>query len=85
MVLLFKGRDLGTKPPYRAGPDQLSAQGLTTAHRNTDKAVGGGELGISSAGGGNGGSGLRGDWGLRHEEEEYDCTIYLDATDYGPL
>ena len=40
---------------------------------------------ISSAGGSNGGNRLRRYWGLRHEEEEYGCTIYFDATNSRPL
>ena len=46
---------------------------------------GGWELGIYSAGGVNGGSGLRGDWDIRHKEAEYDRSVYCDATDSGPL
>ena len=50
-----------------------------------DKISGGGEFGISSAGGGNGGSGIQGYQCLHHNEAEYGCTIYFDATDYVPL
>ena len=57
-VLLFRGREVGPDPPEVAGPEQLSAQGSAAAHREADEAEGGGELGISSAGGGNGRSGI---------------------------
>ena len=46
---------------------------------------GGWELGLSSYGGSNGGSGLRGDWGLRHEEAEYSRAINCNATNSGSL
>ena len=46
------GRNVGPVPPYGAGPEQLSAQGRGMAHQEAAEAVGGGELGISSAGGG---------------------------------
>ena len=75
----------GTDLPDRAEPEQISAQGCAMAHREVAEAAGGGELGISSAGSGNGGSRLQGDQGLRHEEAEYGHKIYCDATNYGPL
>ena len=46
---------------------------------------GGWDLGISSYAGSNGGSGLRGDWGLRHEEAEYSRAINCNATNSGSL
>ena len=81
----FGVKDAGPDPPDGAGPEQLSAQGRATAHREANKAAGIGELGISSAGGGNVGSGLQGDKCLRHKEAEYGCTIYCDAFDSGTL
>ena len=49
------------------------AQPLT---RRQPRSQGGWKLGISSAGGGNGGSGFKVDWYLRHEEAEYSHTVY---------
>ena len=51
--------------------------------RQTQWQGGGG--GVSSAGGNNFGSRIRGDWGLCHEEVEYGCAIYFSATNSGPL
>ena len=54
----FQGRDMGIEPQYGAGPENLSAQGRAMAHREATEAAGGGELGISSAGSGNGRCGI---------------------------
>ena len=81
----FWGRDVGPDPPDVAGPEHISAHCRSTDHQEAAKAVGGGGWGISSAGSSDGGSGLRRYWGLRHEEVEYDCAIYCNATDSGPL
>ena len=72
----FRSRDVGPDPPDGAVPGQLSAQGRAAAHREAAESAGVGELGISSAGGGNGGSGIRRYRGLCHEEAEYGCAIY---------
>ena len=40
---------------------------------------------VSSAGGSDGGGGLRGDWGLHHKEAEYGRAIYFNADNSGPL
>ena len=56
-----------------------------TSHREAAKEVGGWELVLYSTGGGNSGSGLRGDWGLRREEAEYGRTVYFNATNSGTL
>ena len=85
VVLLFWDRDMDPDPPDGAGPDQISAQGRATAHREASGASGGGALRISSYGGGNVRIRIRGDWGINHEEAEYGCAIYCDATEYGPL
>ena len=55
------------------------------AHWEEVGEAGGWELGLSSADGSNDGSRLRGDQDLRHEEVEYGCAVYCDATDSGPL
>ena len=55
------------------------------AHRESANKAGGWKLELSSTGGGNGTSGLRGDQGVCFEEAEYVCTIYCDATNSGPL
>ena len=55
-VLLFQGRDVGPDPPDGAGPDKISAQGRATDYHEESEAEGRGELGISHAGGSNGGS-----------------------------
>ena len=68
MRCCFLGQRRGSLPPDRAVPGQISAQGRATAYREAEEAEGGGELGISSAGGSDGQSGLRRDWGLCHEE-----------------
>ena len=81
----FWVRDVDPDPPYGAGPEQISAQGCAIDHRETSEAAEGGFLVISSAGGSNGGSGLRRYQGLRHEEAEYSRTIYCDANSSGPL
>ena len=84
-VLIFWGRDVGPDPPDGAVPGKLSAQGCATAPREAYEAKGGGVMGISSSGGSDGGSGLRGDWDLHHKEAEYSRAIYCNATDSGPL
>ena len=57
-VVSFWGRYVGPDPPDGAGPVQLSAQGCAKAHRKVAKEAGGWDMGPSSAGGGNGGSGI---------------------------
>ena len=76
---------MGPDPPGGAVPEKIPAQGRATAHREADEAEGGGEMGISFAGGSNGLGGIRRDWGLYHEESEYSRAIYYDATDSGTL
>ena len=49
---------MGTYPLDGAGPEQISAQGRVVFLREVVKAEGGGEMGISSAGGSDGGGGL---------------------------
>ena len=66
----FQGRDVGPDPPDGAGTEQISEQGCVTAHREAAEAAEGGELVISSADGGNGGSRIQRYWGLRQEEQE---------------
>ena len=73
------------EPPDGTVPEHLPAQGCATDHWEASEAEGGGEMGISSDGGSNGGGGLLGDLGLHHEEAEYGHAIYCNATDYGPL
>ena len=53
------GRDVGPDPQDGAGPEYLSAQGRATSHREAAEEVVGWELVLSSAGGGNCGSGLQ--------------------------
>ena len=53
----FRGREVGPDPPG-AGPVQLSEQGRAEDHREAAEGAGVWELGLSSADGGNGGSGL---------------------------
>ena len=55
------------------------------AHWEAAEEAEGWELGLSSSGDGNGGIGLRGDWGICHKEVEYGHTVYCDATNSGPL
>ena len=76
---------MGPDPPDGAVPVHISAQVRAKARREAAKEAGGWELVLSSASGSNGGSGLRGDQGLCHEEAEYGRAIYFDATDYVPL
>ena len=76
---------MGPDPPDRAGPGKLQPQGCMTAHREAAEAEGGGNMGIPSAGGSNGGSGLLGDRSLHHKEAEYGCVVYFDTTNSGPL
>ena len=47
-----------------------------TAHREAAEEAGWWELGLSSAGVGNGGSVIQGDWDLSHEEVEYGRAVY---------
>ena len=54
----FRVRDVGPDPLYGVGPGQLPAQGRATAHREANKAEGGGEMVISSSEGSDGGSGF---------------------------
>ena len=42
---------MGPGSPYGTGPGQISSQGRVTAHWEEAKAVGEGEMGVSSAGG----------------------------------
>ena len=57
----FRGRDVGPDPPDVSGPVQLSSQGCAKDHRESAEEAGGWDLGLSSTGGGNGGSRIRGD------------------------
>ena len=54
----FGGRDVDPDPLDGVGPEQLSAQGRVTDHREAAKVGGGDELTIFSTGCGNGGSGI---------------------------
>ena len=54
----FWGRYVGPNSLYGAVLEQLSDQSYATAHREAAEATVRGELGMSSAGGDNGGSGL---------------------------
>ena len=72
---------MGPDPPDREGPEQLPAHVCTTALREASDVEGGGGMVISPAGGRDGGSGIWGDWGLHHKEEEYGREIYCNATD----
>ena len=54
----FQGRDVGPDPLYGAGPYHISEQGRTMNHWEDSGELWVGELGLSSAGGRNGGSGL---------------------------
>ena len=76
---------MGPDPTYVAGPEQLPAQGRVTTLRKSNKARGGVDMGISSDGDSNGGSGFQGDRGIHHNDAKYGHTIYCDATDYVPL
>ena len=49
---------MGPEPPYGAGPGKLPAQGRAMAHQGEAEAEGGGDMGISSAGGSDGGRGF---------------------------
>ena len=40
---------------------------------------------LPTIGGGNWGIRFLGDQGIHHEEAEHGCTVYCDATNYGPL
>ena len=80
-ALPFQGKDMGPDPLDRAGPDHISAEGCATAYKEAAEEEGGGELGISSADGSNGGSELQRDRGLSNEEAEYGRGIYCNTTD----
>ena len=54
----FRVRDVGPDPLYGEGPGQLPAQGRATDHREAAEAVWGRDMGVSSAGGSNEGSGF---------------------------
>ena len=77
----FWVRDVGLDPQYRAVPGQIQAQGRATDHLEADKAVGGEEMGLSSAGGSDRGSGFWKDRGIHHKEAEYGCAIYCNVAD----
>ena len=55
------------------------------AGRESAKETGGWELGVPIIGGINGGSRLRGDQNMHHEDAEHGRTVYCDETDSGPL
>ena len=59
---------MGTDPHDGAGPEYFPTQGCATAHREAAEETGGRDLGIPIIGGGNGGSRLRGDRDIIHEE-----------------
>ena len=54
----IRGIDVSHDPQDGAGPEYLSAQGRIKAHQESSEVTWGWELGLSSAGGGNGRSGL---------------------------
>ena len=62
----FRGRDVGPDTPEGAGPEYLPTQGRATAHREEAGAEEGGDMGISSAGGRNGGGRILGDRSQRY-------------------
>ena len=76
---------MGAEPPHWTGPEEFSAQGYDTDHKETAKATRQGGIGISTAGGSNGGGGFRGDQDLHPQEAGQGCSIYCDATYAGPL
>ena len=45
---------MGPDTPHGTGPGHIPSKGHTTAHREADGMEGGGEMGISSAGGSDG-------------------------------
>ena len=49
---------MGYEPPYGAGPGQFPAQGCAKDQRESAKEAEGGGIGISSAGGSDGGGGF---------------------------
>ena len=55
------------------------------AHREEAEDMRGWELVIPFTGGGNGGSRIRGDRDIRHEEAEYGRALCFNVTDSGPL
>ena len=83
--IVVLGGNVGTNPQDGSGLEYFSIQVSTRAYREAAKEMGIQELGTPLIVRGNGGSRLRGDWGIRHEESKYGRTVYCDATDSGPL
>ena len=54
----FRVRDVGTESPHVKGPGKISTQGRKADNRETAKDMGGGGIGISTAGVINGGGRL---------------------------
>ena len=54
--VFFWVREMGTNPPYGSDPRQLPSQVRATDHPEVTNAAGGGEMGVLSAGGSDGGS-----------------------------
>ena len=68
-----------------AGPVQFPKQGRTEDHWEATTETGIQELRVPASGGGNGGSGFRGDQKVGHTEAEHGRGVYCDATNFGPL
>ena len=76
---------MGPHPKDGAGPGQFSTQGRAEDHWEATAETGGRYLGVPASGGGNGGSGFRGDQKVGHTEAEHGRGVYCDATNSGPL
>ena len=80
------GRDVGANPQDGAGPEKFPTQGRAAAHQEAAKGKGGGgDLGVPTIGGSNGGSRLREDRNIYHKEAEHGRAVYFNATISGPL
>ena len=76
---------MGTNPQDGAGPEYFPTQVRETAHREASEETGGWGSVVTFIGGSNGGSRLRGDRNIHHEEVEHGRAVYCDVTDYGTL
>ena len=92
--LLYSGRpggptlwegDMGPHSKDGEGPGQISVQGREEDHWEAPAAKERRDMGIPTSGRGTEGSGNGGDTDVHNTEAEYGCTIYCDATDYGPM
>ena len=84
-VLLFGEEMWVLNPRMERGLDSYQHKVVRRLTGRQPRRHVGWELGLPSTLGGNGGSRLRGNQEVHHEEVEHGCSIYCDATNYGPL